>query len=238
MNARDPIILVAFVLCITMFLLKIRDAFNDEYSIALVGDDLKQYLESQFLKETQLSDMIEIGFKFDKRNEFNKLKQLGISVSNKSSDHPIYVDWDCSTVTDLEGKARRLARIQPGMTTDLFQEQVFSTINPKTTLKEAITAEDLLQRKKEAEKDSPLNLEYEISKPLIDLKPEKPSDGLKKRIDRFNRRLQDSDLEFFLELSCRFFGPGQSLGGTRINIPCKFVLKKYPWWVGLPWNPK
>ncbi len=35
----------------------------------------------------------------------------------------------------------------PGTTLDLFQDQVFSTVAPKTTLKETITAEDILQRK-------------------------------------------------------------------------------------------
>ncbi len=224
MNARDPIILTAFVICIAIFLIKIKEAFNDEFNIRLDEDGLKQKMGEQFLGETKLVDIVDISFKFDKRNEFDKLKQLPITVSNKSNNYSLYVDWDCSTLTDLGGKARRVARILPGMTTDLFQSQVFSTVNPKTTLKETITAEDMLQRKKDQE-------EYEIAnKPLIDFKADKG------KYEKFMKGL--IELEFWLEISCRVFGPGRSLGGDRVNIPCKFILKKLPWQVGLPWNPK
>jgi hypothetical protein len=224
-------------------------SFNDEYSI----DDktLKASIKTN-LEEQNLQDLVDIGLRFEKRYEFakkNLLKQLSISITNKSGSeanphkHAVYVDWDYCTLTDLEGRARRVARLNPGTTIDLSQDQVFSTIAPGTTLKEVITAEDILARKGERKDDklpteSPVNLEVEITKPLIDLAPAKPSDPLKKRLKQFKDRKPDSDLSFLLDLVFRVVGPDTPLSGTSYRIPCKFTLKKLSWQAGLPWNPK
>ncbi|MBW4579413.1 MAG: hypothetical protein KME42_07545 [Tildeniella nuda ZEHNDER 1965/U140] len=238
MNVVDPIILTSYLLCIAYFLYLIVDAFNDEFTVRLDAD----FLSTQ-LTEQNLQDLLAISFKFDSRYEFDKLKQLAISISNKAShektdDKPysisIYVDWDYCAFTDLEGRSRRVTRLMPGATVDLFQTQVFSTIAPSTTLKEAITAEDLLQRKGDRKADkldtaSPLNLEVEITKPLIDPAALKKSDKFMKRY---------ADLEFFLGLAFRIVGPNRSIGGDRVYVLCKFVMHKLPWTAGLPWNPK
>jgi hypothetical protein len=256
MNSSDLLILVAYFLCIAYFIYKIINAFNDEFAIELLKANnqkdsadpvekeggLKQELESKILQ-----DALDISFGFDKRYEFDKLKELSITINNKSGDCSIYVDWDCSaiigtSVGDLE-KARRTTRLMPGTTLDLFQDQVFSAIAPKTTLKEKITAEDILQRKGERkdnklDKDAPQNLEVEIAKPLFDLTKPKPDakPEVKKRYDRFMRRKQK--LAFSLDLGLRLVGPGRALGGDRLRVRCKFILTKLPWTSGLPWNPK
>lgn len=238
MNLVDPIILTAYVLCIIYFLYLIVDAFNDEFTIKLDADFLKQQLDEQ-----NLQALLGISVKFDSRYEFDKIKQLAISISNKAShekvdDKPygisVYVDWDYCAFTDLGGRSRRVTRLMPGTTVDLFQNQVFSTIAPSTTLQETITAEDLLQRKGDRKADkldaaSPLNLEVEITKPLID-------PGALKKNDKFMKRY--TDLEFFLGLALRIAGPNHSMGGDRVYILCKFVMHKLPWTAGLPWNPK
>lgn len=239
MNPTDPIVLTVYLLCIAYFLNQIKESFNDEFTIRLLDADadkdsktardtekeggLKQQLETQ-----SLQDILGISFKFDKRYEFDKLNQLSISISNKSDTQSIYVDWDYSAFTDLDGRSRRVTRLMPGTTLDLFQNQVFSTIAPKTTLKENITAEDLLDRKEGG-------LPVEIKKPLIDLS--KPKDGdAAKRYEKFmGHQIQ---LVFFLELALRIVGPGQTPGGDRVNVRCKFLLEKLPWQAGLPWNPK
>lgn len=246
MNPADPIILVAYLLCIAYFLLKIVDSFNDEFTIKADEDAIKQQLTG-----AGLQDVIGISFRFDRRYEFSALKQLSINISNKSGDAPaekdkvtkyaLYIDWDCSTLTDLEKRSRRVTRIIPGTTLDLFQSQAFSTVAPNTTLKETITAEDLLQRKGERKSDkldvaSPLNLEVEITKPLIDLKPARPAGDLKKKLEKFKK--QEVTLDFSLELACRVASPSHSLGGDRVYILCPFILTKLPWTSGLPWNPK
>lgn len=231
MNPVDPIILTAYLLCIAYFLWRIIKSFDDEFSIRVDEDALKNLLSEKKLDDEQkLEDVIGISFKFDKRYEFDKLKQLEIHITNKSNNHSIYVDWDYSTLTDLGGRSRRVTRLMPGVTTDLFQTQVFSTVTPNTTLKEKITAEDLLQRKQEKEKDSPLNLVFEVNKPLIDFKADK------KKYEKFMQRA--IELEFFLNLAFRLVGPTRALGGERFYVLCKFILNKYPWTVGLPWNPK
>lgn len=153
----NPILLTVYLLSIAYFLQRIVNAFNDEFIIKLDGDSVKQQLTAQ-----QAQDILDISFGFAKRYEFDKLKQFGINIKNKSADHSIYVDWDCCTVTDLGDRSRRVARLPPGTTLDLYQNQVFSTVAPKTTLKETITAEDILKRKGDT------NLEYEIGKPLLD----------------------------------------------------------------------
>ncbi|XHX79974.1 MAG: hypothetical protein RBJ76_08635 [Stenomitos frigidus ULC029] len=247
MNLVDPIILTAYLLCITYFLYLMIDAFNDEFTVRLDADFLKQQLEHQ-----NLQSLIEISVKFDSRYEFDKLKQLAISIKNQAGYEPaddkphgisLYVDWDYCAFTDLDGRSRRVTRLMPGTTVDLFQNQVFSTITPNTTLKENITAEDLLQRKGERKEDkldsgSPVNLEIEVTKPLIDLsKPgPKASAATKERYARFMQRY--TDLTFFLELAFRIVGPHRTIGGDRVYVLCKFVMHKLPWTAGLPWNPK
>ena len=248
MNLVDPIILTAYLLCIIYFLYRIVDAFNDEFTVRLDADFLNKQLSEQ-----NLQDLLGISFKFDSRYEFDKLKQLAISISNKASyekvdDKPhgisVYVDWDECAFTNLDGRSRRVTRLMPGATVDLFQKQVFSTIAPNTTLKEAITAEDLLQRKGERKEEkldgaSPMNLEIEVTKPLIDLSkpgPKAPAKE-KERYERFMQRYLE--LNFFLELAFRIVGSNQTTGGDRVvYILCKFDMHKLPWTAGLPWNPK
>lgn len=217
MNNSDPILLTVYLLSIAYFIQRIINAFNDEFIVRPDEPLINQQLEDQNLKE-----ILGISFGLEKRYEFDKLKQVGIIISNKSSSHSIYVDWDCSAFTDLGGRSRRVTRLPPGTTLDLFQNQVFSTVAPNTTLKEAITAEDILKRKGEAG-------EFEIAKPLLD------PDALKK-----NTKFMKSatELTFSLELALRTIGPTRTLGGDRAHILCKFMLKKLPWTAGLPWNPK
>jgi hypothetical protein len=224
MNSLDVVILVAYLLCLSYFLNKIKDSFNDEYTIRLNEEALNQQLTDR-----DLQDFIAIKFNFDKRYEYVQLKQLSINISNKSDDHSIYVDWDCCALNDLEKRSRRVARLMPGTTLDLFQEQVFSTIAPNTTLKENITAEDLLKRKGDL-------AEFEASQSLINFTPAKPGDDLKKRLGKFNK--QELNLEFAMEVAFRLVGPRRGNIIDRHHILCTFVIEKLPWTAGLPWNPR
>ncbi|MGI0485370.1 hypothetical protein ACN4EK_08035 [Pantanalinema rosaneae CENA516] len=227
------IIFTGYLLCIAFFLFWIIRAFNDEYTIRLDEALLKQQLEN-----LSLQNILGVSFKFEKRYEFDKLKQLAISISNKSKSHSIYVDWDYCALTDFEGRSRRVTRLVPGSTLDLFQEQAFSSIAPNTTLKETITAEDVLKRR-DPDPKIPVALELEVVKVLVDIKglnhPKGP-DANKKKYARFMQQKQE--LEFFLELALRLVGPVRTLGGDRVHILCRFVLTKLPWTAGLPWNPK
>ncbi|MEX0269935.1 hypothetical protein AB3R30_12385 [Leptolyngbyaceae cyanobacterium UHCC 1019] len=236
MRSIDPIILVIYLIVITWALSKIVSSFNDEYTVSLDEEILKQQLADQ-----NLQDIVGVGFDFEKRYEFgkdDKLKQFGVKVTNKSQTHSIYIDWDYCATTDLQGRSRRVTRLIPGTTLDLFQNQVFSTVAPGATLKEIITAEDVLKRKEPKDKDAAVALEMEVSKPLLDFEALKKSkdDPPKKKYARFISRIDP--LEFSLDLALRLIGSTYSAEGDRIQLRCKFILKKLPWQAGLPWNPR
>lgn len=224
----DLLILITYLVCIITAITRIINSFNDEYAVKLDESELKQNLADQ-----NLQDLIGVSFGFDKRYEFgknDKLKKFGVNITNKSKTHSIYVDWDYCTMTDLGSKARRVTRLMPGTTLDLFQPQVFSAIAPETTLKETITAEDVLKRKEAKDDKVPVALEMDVGKPLLDFK------GVdKKKYTRFVATLQT--LEFSLVLAVRIVGPARSSTDHSL-IRCRFTLQKLPWQAGLPWNPR
>ena len=130
MNNTDLLLLTIYILCVTYVLYQMINSFNDEFTINLEKKDLDKQLE-----DLKLNDRVEISFKFDKRYEFDKLKDFGVNVKNKSKEHPVFVDWNMSSVTDLDGKARRVTRLIAGNSLDLFQEQALSPVPPGTTMK-------------------------------------------------------------------------------------------------------
>ncbi|MGI0491135.1 hypothetical protein ACN4EG_04930 [Alkalinema pantanalense CENA528] len=224
MTSTDLLLLTIYFLCVTYVLYQIINSFNDEFTIKLEKGELEEWLNKMKLK-----DWVEISFNFDGRYEFDKLKELAISIKNKSNEYPIYVDWDYSSITDLDGKARRVTRLTPGTTLDLFQDQAFSAIAPGTTLKEKIVAEDMLKRKGD-------NGEMEIAKTLIDLsKPGKPGPPLTRYLEFI--ALQRT-LQFSLDLVFRFVDNDTPVTGYRTRVPMKFTMSKLHWTAGLPWNPK
>jgi hypothetical protein len=236
MRSIDAIILVIYLVIIAWALSKIVSSFDDEYTVSLDDAMLTQQLADQ-----NLQNIVGVSFDFEKRYEFgkdDKLRQFGVKVTNKSQTHSIYIEWDYCATTDLQGRSRRVTRLIPGTTLDLFQNQVFSTVAPGATLKEMITAEDVLKRKEPPNKDAAVALEMEVSKPLLDFEALKKSkdDPPKKKYARFVARIDP--LEFSLDLALRLIGSTYSAEGDRIQLRCKFILKKLPWQAGLPWNPR
>lgn len=227
MTELDFVLLTVYLLCITYVLYKMVDSFNDEFQIKLNEDDLNQQLDAINLK-----DILSISFKFDTHYEFDKLKQLAISINNKSQDYPVYIDWDYCSMTDLDGRSRRVTRIPPGSTVDLSQNQVFSVIAPGRTLKEIIVAEDMLSRKGD---DGAM----EVIKTVIDLNkpdPKKSSEAQRKRYKEFvDGKIE---LQFFLYLAMRLALPITSPTIDRTRLVCAFTLTKLDWTAGLPWNPR
>jgi hypothetical protein len=226
MNNIDLLLLTIYFLCVTYVLYQIINSFNDEFTINVEKKELEEELE-----KLKLSDRVEISFEFEKRYEFDKLKDFGVNVKNKSSDYPVFVDWNVSSIMNLDGKARRLIRLIPGNSFDLFPEQnALSPVPPGTTVKEKVVAEDMLSRKGE---DGP----FEVSKTLVDLsKPKKPGDAMK-RYQAFIA--MEKPMQFTLNLVLRFVGEGTpATGYAGIPIKCTFTLTKLDWQAGLPWNPR
>ena len=227
MTDLDFVLLTVYLLCVTYVFYQIINSFNDEFSIKLEEGELDQQLQSLNLK-----DIIKVRFKFDTHYEFDKLKELAISIENKSEDYPIYIDWDDCSVTDLDGRSRRVTRLPPGTTLDLFQNQVFSVIAPGKTLKEKIASEDMLARKG----DGGLLV---AEKTIIDLTkpdPKKSSEDQRKRYKEFMDRHRE--LNFTLYLAMRLAGSKTSPTGDRTRVLCNFTLTKLNWTAGLPWNPR
>ncbi len=225
MTEFDYVLLTIYLLCITYVLYQIVNSFNDEFTINL--EDLNPQLQA-----LNLQDIIGVSFKFDTHYEFHTLKELAISINNKSEDCAIYIDWDYCSITDLDGRSRRVTRIPPGSTLDLFQNQVFSVIAPGKTLKEKIASEDMLARKG----DGGL---LETEKTIVDLTkpdPKKSSEDQRKRYKNFMDSKED--LKFMLYLSMRLAGPNTSPTGDRTRILCTLNITKLNWTAGLPWNPR
>ncbi len=226
MTEIDYVLLTIYLLCVTFVIYQIVNSFNDEFSIQLDKDDLDQQLQALHLQDT-----VGVSFKFDTHYEFKSLKDLAISINNKSEDHPIYIDWDYCSITDLDGRSRRVTRLPPGSTLDLFQSQVFSVIAPGKTLKEKIASEDTLVRKG----DSGV---LDTDKTIVDLtEPNKKApDATKKRYKNF--MASKEELKFSLYLAMRIAGSNTSLTGDRTRIICTLVITKLDWSAGLPWNPR
>lgn len=87
---------------------------------------------------------------------------LTVQVLNGVPDTQVFIDWDSSSITLHNIQARRVIRQIPGMTLDIAQPQVYSTINPGQFLTAAVTCEDALGRNKDTQV-------LEVSKPLVDL---------------------------------------------------------------------
>ncbi len=231
MNEFNLLIMTVYFLCVTYVFFQFVNAFNDEYSVKLEQDELKEEL-----KQLKIDDRLEISFKFDGRYEINsdrnKLKQLSITVKNKSDQYPIYVDWDSSAMTDWFGdRARRLTRIVSGRTLDLSQQQVFSVITPGRSLQESIVPEDILTRKGDKG-------EIEVTKTLLDLSqpPSQAPDAKKKSYKAF---IENRESIFFsVDLVMRIADRDTPTTGYPTRIRCRFRLNRLSWKAGLPWNPK
>jgi hypothetical protein len=231
MNEANLLILTVYLLCASYVLFQIVNAFNDEYTVKIDQDAL-----TEELKRKRIDSRLDVSFKFDGRYEINsnrnKLNKLAITVKNKSTDYPIYVDWDYSSMTDwFGGRSRRLTRIVSGRALDISQEQVFSVINPGLSLQEEIVPEDSLSR--EGDKG-----EIEIKKTLLDLSvPPPPAPDAKKKA--YKAFLEGTDpLSFTVDLVMRLVDQDSAVMGDRVLIQCKFRLQRLSWKAGLPWNPK
>jgi hypothetical protein len=230
-NEFNLLILTVYFLCVTYVMFQMVNAFNDEYTVKLEKDELDKEL-----KDLKIADRVEISFKFDDRYEVksdrNKLKELAVTIKNKSDQYPIYVDWDCSAMTDWFGeRARRLTRLVSGSALDISQEQVFSVITPGRSLQEKVVPEDILTRKGEKG-------EIEVAKTLLDLTmppfqaPEKKKQTFKAFIDG------SAPLYFTVDLVMRLADRDTPQAGYPTRIRCKFKLSRLGWKAGLPWNPK
>lgn len=194
----------------------------------------KSVVEEQ-LKEQNLQDKIGISFRFADYNAEDEVKDLSLSLENKSENIAVYIDWDNSSIVIEHTKqSLRVIRKSPDLTRDLAVPQSPSLVVPKKTLSEAISAENVFALDKEVGT-------YSAKKPLIDIGALAKNKGQRKLYNDFiNGR---EKLKFSLQLVLRISEVRVGLA-PGVNIPpmcilnCPFTVRKLPWTYALPWNKK
>ncbi|TAE58297.1 MAG: hypothetical protein EAZ76_11655 [Nostocales cyanobacterium] len=199
-------------------------------------DFVKGTVEEQ-LKEQNLDDKIGISFKtgtYSLEKLSDNLKELSISIENKSDSLAVYVDWDNSSwVVEHSKKSRRVIRKYPDLSRDLAMPQVPTIIAPLKTISETVTAEDILKRDE--------NGVYKPGDPLIDIVGMEKQNDLKKLYKDFMEGKKKVEFSFQLVLRISELRVGLAPG---VNVPpisiinCPFTLEKLPWTYALPWNKK
>ena len=146
---QNLIILMIYMLTVYWTFNRMIESIDD-----LVKVDFQKGAVDNQLKEQNLQETVGISFKtgtygLDKVQ--NDLKELSMSIENKSESIAIYVDWDNSSfVVEHSKQSRRVIRKSPDLTRDLAIPQVPTIIAPKKTISESVTAEDVFQRDKES----------------------------------------------------------------------------------------
>ncbi|MFM6106901.1 MAG: hypothetical protein ACKPEO_15335 [Sphaerospermopsis kisseleviana] len=228
------------LLVLMVYILGVYYTFNrmiESVDDMVVLNFQKSAVEEQ-LKEQNLDEKIGISFKTDTyslEKLKDNLKELSISIDNKSEALAVYVDWDNSSwVIEHSKKSRRVIRKSPDLSRDLAIPQVPTIIAPKKTISESVTAEDILKRDKETGT-------YQPGEPFIDIvamKDQKPFKGLYKDFMDGKKKVEFS-FQLVLRISELRVGlaPGVNVPPISI-INCPFTIEKLPWTYALPWNKK
>ncbi len=225
---QNLIILTIYIIVVSYVFNRMVESIDDQIKF-----EFKKGTVEDQLKEQNLDDKIGISFKFKSSYPIDDLKDLSMSIENKSENIAVYVDWDNSSlVVEHSKQSRRVIRKSPDLTRDLAVPQSPSLIAPKKTLSETVTAEDVFQR------DQATGT-YSAKKPLVDINGLQK--GQKKLYNDFiNRR---KELDFSLQLVLRIsevrggIAPGVNFPPISI-INCPFTVRKLPWTYALPWNKK
>ncbi|MEH2288175.1 hypothetical protein [Nostoc sp.] len=225
---QNLVVLTIYIIGVSYVFNRMIESIDDQ-----VKYEFKKGIVDEQLKEHNLDDKIGISFKLKSSYPIDDLKDLGISIENKSDNVALYVDWDNSSlVVEHSKQSRRVIRKSPDLTRDLAVPQSPSLIAPRKTLSETVTAEDVFQRDQ-------VTGTYLAKKPLIDINGLQK--GQKKLYnDFFNRK---KELDFSLQLVLRIsevrlgLSPGGDFPPISI-INCPFTVRKLPWTYALPWNKK
>lgn len=228
---QNLVVLTFYFLGLTYTFNRMVESIDDK-----VKYEFKKGSVDEQLKEQNLQDQLGISFKLGISNTLDELKELAISIENKSDNLAIYVDWDNSSIVgDLSKQSRRVIRKSPDLTRDLAVPQSPSLIVPKNTLSETVTAEDVFQF------DNTSGT-YKVNNPLLAIsKLEKGGPPQKKMYSDFmsEKRTFDFSLQLVLRISELRVGlaPGVNIPPMCI-INCPFSVRKLPWTYALPWNKK
>jgi hypothetical protein len=223
---------------LTLYIIGVSYVFNR--MVESIDDQIKfefnKAVVDEQLKAQNLSEKVGISFKLKSSYPVDDLKDLSLSIENKSDSIAIYVDWDNSSlVVEHSKQSRRVIRKSPDLTRDLAVPQIPSLIAPQKTLSEIVTAEDVLER-------DATSGTYSAKKPLINITGlSKGGDPQKKLYKDFMN--EKKGLDFSLQLVLRISEVRLGLA-PGVNVPpmciinCPFTIKKLPWTYALPWKKK
>ncbi|MBW4555128.1 MAG: hypothetical protein KME59_04160 [Trichormus sp. ATA11-4-KO1] len=228
---QNLVILTLYIIGVAYVFNRMVESIDDQ-----VKFEFKKDVVDEQLKEQNLQDKIGISFKFKSSYPVDDLKDLSLSIENKSENIAIYVDWDNSSlVVEHSKQSRRVIRKSPDLTRDLAVPQSPSLIAPQKTLSETVTAEDVFVRDAVAGT-------YSATKPIIDITGLGKAGPPQKKLynDFMNEK---KELAFSLQLVLRISEVRVGLA-PGVNIPpmciinCPFTIRKLPWTYALPWNKK
>ncbi|MBU7581739.1 MAG: hypothetical protein KAF91_02290 [Nostoc sp. TH1S01] len=226
---QNLVVLTLYIIGVSYTFNRMIESIDDKIKYEYKGGAVNEQLTAQELK-----DQIAINVKFNSSYSLEELKELQLSIENKSDNLAVYVDWENSTlVVEHSKQSRRVIRISPYLTRDLAIPQTPSLITPKKSLSEKITAEDVLEL-------DVTSGTYSAKKPLINISGLAKGPQKKLYNDFMNR---GKELEFSLQLVLRISDVRVGIA-PGINIPpmylitCPFTIKKLPWTYALPWNKK
>jgi hypothetical protein len=230
---QNLIVLMVYILGVYYTFNRMIESIDDMVKVNFLKDAVDEQL-----KEQNLDEKIGISFNagtysLDKLKD--NLKELSITIENKSESLAVYVDWDNSSwVVEHNKKSRRVIRKSPDLSRDLAIPQVPTIIAPKKKISETVTAEDILKRDKETGT-------YQPSEPLIDIVAMKNQKDFKGLYKDFMAEKKKVDFSFQLVLRISELRVGLAPG---VNVPpisiinCPFTIEKLNWTYALPWNKK
>lgn len=209
----DIFIVVIYFLILMIIFTQMIEEINQGMIIVLDHCALEAQITQQ-----QLTQILEIKFKFADSYRKQPLTEIPLELKNKSLTQAIYVNWQYSTFTDVKGRSHRIIYDVPGLTVDLFQPQVFTVIAPGQTLEAKLLTENCLSRD---EKTGAL-----ISKnPIFDWKKLK--------------EIMEEDQSFSLQLVLQISEPIYQSSQINLNsLKCQFKLQQIPWRQVLYWKSK
>ncbi|MBD2346669.1 hypothetical protein [Anabaena subtropica] len=236
---QNLLVLTIYIIGVSYVFNLMRASIDDRIKYEFKKSDVDDQLKAQELDEKiSISFKLNSSYPLEEKKEDPKdqpLKELSMSIENKSDNIAIYVDWDNSSlIIENSKQSYRVIRRSPDLIRDLGVPQSPSLIVPKKTLSQTLSGENLYER------DQGTGT-YTAKKPIVDISELKKNKSQAKLYNDFiNGR---EELKFSLQLVLRLsevragLAPGVNVPPISI-INCPFTIRKLPWTYALPWNKK
>ncbi len=138
---RNLLVTSVYILSLLYVFSRITEDLDNFIAIEFDRDSFNEQLEKQ-----EIADALDIDFSFSSLYRPDAIKDLCLTIANKSEHKSMYINWEQCTLTDFYGQSRRVIRLIPGMDLDLSQVQVFGVAAPGQSLTEQVVAEESLKR--------------------------------------------------------------------------------------------